>query len=598
MNRNIRIVSFIVAAVMTFCGFEGMAQINGQMKLSYCKGKVATSSDIGSSGAGIVEAASFIPTSMISNYRDLRVVGIKAGLCSKLNIETLTVWVRESLNGQNLCECTVSKANGDIIRKGWNYLMPTQPYEASSQAGFYIGYTISQKGTSYPVSAVGQDHEGGLYVKTNDVWADRCKEGKGTLSIEAVIEAANLPKYDLAVTDIKTPLRVKDGVENLGKLAVSNEASMTISGFDIVYGIDGMEPQTVTISHEIPPCTEDTVAFSFTPNLDRRIRFLPMSVSIARLDDGEDEDCSNNTGQTQFDLMKYDFTKVPVLEEFTTERCSNCPRAASLVHSVLEGDRFNDGKDIAVCHHSGYHTDWLTNDADRDYLWLYGGGTYAPALMFDRAASPGASPIKGVYEAENISSALSERMSKPANVAIECKAVYKGSDNSVAIDVSGEFDWDFNMDNPRITVYLMENDIPAEHQNGADGDFIHQHVVRAYNEPWGVPCEIDTDGDFSYSWETSIDSSWKRDNMEVVAFVNSYDPEAYWNCSIENATSCKIDWESSVENINGSNSGDTVSTEWFTMDGLPCRNPIKSGIYIRIDILSDGTAKATKVLIP
>lgn len=587
-----------VVSVAAFWGHEAAAQVNGQMKLSYCKGKVASSSDIGMSGAGTLEAASYIPSSMVSNYRDLKVVGIKAGLSSKLNVETLTVWVRESLDGENLCECTISKAGGDEIRKGWNYLIPASPYSAGRNTGFYVGCTIKQKGTSYPVSVVGNDHDGGLYVKANNAWTDRCKEGKGTLSIEAIIEASNLPTFDLALNDVALPDRIKGGSEATGTLSISNEASMTVSGFDIVYDIEGMQPQTVTISRELPPCTEDTVTFNFTPALDGRKRALPMSVSIARLEEGEDVDNSNNTFNTRFDLVKHDFVKVPVMEEFTTEPCSNCPRAAEIVHAVLDDERYGGGKVAAVCHHSGFQTDWLTNDADREYVWFYGGSSFAPAIMFDRSASEGSSPVRGVSGAEDMMKTLDDIMSVPASVALECRAVYDKSKNCVVVNVEGSHDWDFNIEEPRITLYLLENNIPARRQAGASDDYLQQHVVRAYNDTWGEPYEVNEDGDFSYSREVGIDDSWVRDNMEVVAFVGSYDPDAYWNCGIENAAVCKIDWSSSQVGVENMETDSILMTEWFTIDGIPAVSPQRHCLYMRVDYFLNGSKKTSKVYIP
>lgn len=573
-----------------------MAQVNGQMKLSYCKGEVASSSDIGSSGAATLEAASYIPSSMISDYRDLRVVGIKAGLSSRLNVESLTVWVRESLDGDNLCESSVSKSDGGDIKKGWNYLIPTHPYSAGKGTGFYIGYTVVMKGTGYPVSVVGQDHIGGLYVKTGNEWIDRCSDGKGTLSVEAIIEAENLPTFDLALTAVSIPGRIMGGDVATGRLAVSNEASMTISSFDVVYEIEGMAPHTINIRHELQPCTEDTVTFDFTPDLEGRRQSLPMSVSISNLEEGEDIAPDNNTLTTAFDLVKYDFTRMPLIEEFTTEPCSNCPRAAEMVHATLEDERYA-GKVAAVCHHSGFQTDWLTSDADRAYVWLYGGSSYAPAMMFDRFAAEGNSPVTSVSSVEEIMKSIDSRMATQANVALSCTATYDAARNEIQIDVTGGHDWNMDVEAPRITVYLLENDVPALNQKGADPGYLQQHVVRGYNDIWGVTYHSDGDDDFSYTWSVGMDEEWVRDNMEVVAFVNSYDPDAYWNCRVENATMAKIDWGSLSVSEAMRPDRETVHTEWFTIDGTCLyRQPVAKGLYIRRDTHSDGTTTSAKIL--
>ena len=78
------------------------------------------------------------------------------------------------------------------------------------------------------------------------------------------------------------------------------------------------------------------------------------------------------------------FNRKVFIEEFTTEKCVNCPRIAGWLHNVLE--KKGDKVDV-VCHHAGYYEDWLTLPADKEYLWLFGPkGTFAPALMIDRVA--------------------------------------------------------------------------------------------------------------------------------------------------------------------------------------------------------------------
>ena len=95
------------------------------------------------------------------------------------------------------------------------------------------------------------------------------------------------------------------------------------------------------------------------------------------------------------------FVKIPLLEEFTTEMCTNCPSAAEAIHNALSVGK-NSNEVAPLCHHSGYHEDQFTQQCDRYMLWLYGDdGTYAPALMLDRkcyysdGTAHGASPYNG-----------------------------------------------------------------------------------------------------------------------------------------------------------------------------------------------------------
>ena len=82
------------------------------------------------------------------------------------------------------------------------------------------------------------------------------------------------------------------------------------------------------------------------------------------------------------------FTKKVVVEEFTSEKCGNCPSAVQMFEGVMAEASMKD-KIIPICHHSGYQEDWLCSQAARDYVWFYGGssGNVAPAFMIDRANS-------------------------------------------------------------------------------------------------------------------------------------------------------------------------------------------------------------------
>lgn len=585
-------VTGLAGVAMTLAA-PAAAQADGQMRLSYCKGEVAASSQIGAQGENTVEAASYIPADMVSYYKNLRIVGINAGLASKLNVVSLTVWVRSELDGENLQEQTIDTGNGQTIVKGWNNLSFNNVEAITTDKGFYVGYTIRQKGSCYAISAVGSDHDGGLYVNTDSSWEDKSGAGLGTLSIETIIEADNLPTFDLAAAGIDLPQRVQKGTTVPVNLLVSNLASRTISEFDLVCNVTGLEETVYHIKQEILPCSEDTVTFDFAPAFEERQKGLEMTVTIDNLKEGDDIDISNNSVAATFDFVKHDFTRTTLVEEFTTENCSNCPMAIPIITGVLEDEEF-DGKVLALSHHSGYMTDWLTTDADVEFLRLYGSGSYAPAVMYDRYTDKD-TPVCGVGSSEEIKEILRQRLDEPANAMLSVSAKGDEENNKVSVKVSGAIDWSFDLSDPRITVCVVENNIEAENQAGASSDFIHQHVLRAYNEVWGAPLEWDENDEFEYECELEIDDSWKCEDMEIIAFVNNYDAVDISNCAVENATRCDIEW---VKGVGETMAGDRqiVSTEYYDIAGMKVYSPSAGGIYIKVEHFDDGSTVTSKLI--
>lgn len=583
--------TFGMACIAMMLAIPVAAQADGQMRLSYCEGEVAASSQIGVQGENTVEAASYIPADMVACYQNLRVVGINAGLASKLNVVSLTVWVRSTLDGENLLEQTVAIDSGETIVKGWNNVSFEEVKSVATDNGFFVGYTIRQKGSCYAISAVGNDHEGGLYVNTGNSWEDKCEAGLGTLSIETIIEADNLPTFDLAATGMELPHRIQKGTTVPVKLYVSNMASRTISEFDVVCNIDGMGEVVHHIQKTIMPCDEDSVVFDFMPELDEPQRDLKMEVTIGGLKEGDDIDTSNNSVYSYFDFVKFDFSRRVLFEEFTTENCPNCPPAIEIITGVLEDEEFSENV-LALCHHSGYITDWLTTDADIELLYLYGtGGTYAPAVMYDRSGEGG--PVRQVEASDKIKENLRQRLSTLSNVAIEVTARGDADRNTIEVTVSGGLDSGFDLSDPRITVCVVENNVKAKYQAGSTGDFFHQHVLRTYNEIWGAPLEWDEEGEYVYECELSVDESWKCENMEIIAFVNNYDAMSIANCAVENAARCDIEWTGDVS-ISETVQKQIVSTEYYDVAGRKIARPVVRGVYIQKDHFDDGSIATGK----
>lgn len=234
-----------------------------------------------------------------------------------------------------------------------------------------------------------------------------------------------------------------------------------------------------------------------------------------------------------------------LVEEFTTEKCINCPRVASLLHTSLHADNEYNGRVSAVCHHAGYYEDKFTLQCDEEMLWLYdnGGNTYAPAVMINRKPYFENNGKKTVLFIPGSSAELTEyydgEMAITANAAVGVSATLNDNATSVTASVNCLRNDNLLCTNPHLTVYLTEDDIETTSQIGADGIYMQQHVIRAYNSTWGVPVEWDGKV-YSYDVDFDLQPSWNINNLKLVAVLANYDGTDVTNCVVENSHCCNV----------------------------------------------------------
>lgn len=525
--------------IMLLCLATGIqAQVSG-MRMGHCNGELGTSPIVSSTAKGIwVSGAIFVPAETVNTFAGSHIDSIHAGLTSKLNIDTLKVWVRASIDGDNLAEGHITTDSNTAVAKGWNTVGLDKPYDiATGGDGIYIGYSYYQKNTSYGMSAIKTPTERGLYVKIGEeAWADRSDEG--TLSVEALVFGDNLPKVNLILSGLNVP---RSFVLSKGTMDISgtveNAATFTISGFDVNVAFDGNGgTYTEHVSCSLPIYGKHDFAFTLRPDITERGSGKGhITVTIANITEGNDEDTSDNTKAADFNIVSQDDTRHILVEEFTTEPCPNCPRLAGYMHNALQKEDF-DGLVHVVCHHAGYHTDWLTTACDESYLWLFnnGGSTFAPAMMTDRYTFGNKAATVSPSSQNDLELYWSTRLAEPADVSLAIAArISADNPNTLHVTVTGEKTVENLADNPRLTVFVVENNIKAVEQAGAS-DFVHQHVTRTVNSTWGDPITWNGN-DYEYTCDLTLDATWVRENLEIIAFIANYNPTDAADCAVCNS---------------------------------------------------------------
>ena len=581
--------------VLSMLALLAMQSVSSQDRLNvgYSYGQVATQSNYEVSGKTWVDAAIYLPPTKIKMYKGSRIVEIDAGLASRVNIDSLRVWIRTSLTGPNLVEKSLSKEDNPKIIRGWNKIQLDQPYEINSEEGLYIGYSFKQRDKTKATAVIDEPQKDAFWLRlgSTSTWED--KSAEGALSLEAVFEGNKLPQYDLGlVSAVAVPELASNTIKITAK--VRNYAVKTIQGFTLSTSLpDGSLQVSNQFDNALASNGSTEVTYSIPDVNDAGIK-QPIEIKISALKNGTDENEANN-----MQVPSYSFTHKVLVEEFTTEQCPNCPRVSNYLHEVLSEPKYKDNV-IAVCHHSGYHTDWLTQECDNGLLFLYnlGGSTFAPGVMFDRYpffSRDGAQTAVVSPDKQELITYIEKRLAEKARASLNLRGYYDENAHKLNIEARGKRSEDFSKTPARLTVYLLEDNIKANKQAGAP-TFTHQHVIRAFNSTWGDVVEWENNR-FLNTYSFQVDDSWKKSNMYIVAFIGDYDSTKPANCVIENAES--ISFNALVTNIEQTTTSKVVARDYYTINGVKtAEDRLTKGVYIIRTTTSDGRVSSQKVLIP
>lgn len=504
------------------------------ISLGYCNGEIATSSAQTYQGTGWASAAIRLPASSLVAYKGSQITAVRAALVQRINIDTLTVWVRQSLDGNNLASGTITRSTTPRITKGWNEVALDAPY-AIGDADVYIGFSFRQRTNVEAISQVGSAMYNTSYVKLGDgAWTDVSADGQ--ISVEAVVTGSGVPANDLGLTGA-----VVSPYPNRGEHALRVTAQVHNYGVNDVHGFSMSltSPEAsldVHVGDTVPSTQSKAVTFYVDPQKD--ITDNTWTLAINGIDGATDEIDANNTISAS-----YAFLKNAVIEEFTTEPCVNCPRVAGFLHQALE--ELDASRVFAVSHHAGYYTDKFTQDWDEPLIWLYSSASssYAPAVLVDRipeftrngvqtTAFIPASPteIKAVVDYE---------LEKVAEAVVGVQLNFNADSSEVEATVNLQKTENYLTESPRLTVWLIENHIATTDQVGADGTYYQEHVTRATNATWGD--SVAWNGNTAqYSYTFAIDPAWDKSQMEVVAILGNYDAANKLNCVVDNAGGAKF----------------------------------------------------------
>lgn len=557
---------------------------------------------------GEMSAAVSLKADMLQPHVGSKVVGIRFGLCEPIGESRVFIFNSDRYgNGQDI----VSQKVIDT-QKGWNTVMLDEPIDITTEPdkewliGFdYYQYNYKENdeyiSECYPLSCVAE----GVTGQPLQLYYEPAGTGSGkswhefnledyNLSVQLLIQG-NYYQYDVVPADFgNIPFEV--GSEVSFPVQFTNNSTEDAVSLDYTVTIDGEtgEAQHIDLDPAVAPARRGTLTLQLP--LGNEPGTHEVEVHITKVN-GQDNASSATAAKGTVSIYADKYPRNLVIEEFTTELCPNCPRVASLLAYYMEAA--DPTRVAAVCHHSAYYTDWLTQDCDRELTYLYNddGKTYAPGLMFNRQPDFDALYAKGNMDNimfpnsyNDLEAYANYQLTLFSDAQLTMRASLNDDGTTATVTVSGECNNSLDEGQNRITLYLTEDDIEAQEQYGASGDWYHQHVIRYYNSTWGDPI-VWQDNRFTATYSIAIDPTWKRGDLKLVAFLNKYNAEDKLDNRIENSIGMTLN--EAVTTVKGmEHEPNATETARYNAAGQRIQGPQKG---LNIVKLSDGSTQKVMV---
>ena len=218
------------------------------------------------------------------------------------------------------------------------------------------------------------------------------------------------------------------------------------------------------------------------------------------------------TGGQEDDTQKT-AKRVVLLEDFTGQRCTNCPTATEIIEQLQKacGDAL-----VAVGLHGGPLA-FAGNakivglkTATADEYYNYWKMDHQPVGMINR---------HGAVDYQKWATTVKEELAKPAPLRLGGSAVL--ADNTISIQIDAE-----GMDGTvtgKLQVWLLEDGIKTLQlmpDGTANNEYIHNHVFRtAVNETWGEDISIEEGKTVERTFTQTLEQNWNQEQLSIVAFV-------------------------------------------------------------------------------
>lgn len=569
MKRKL-LFAVVAAFVMSF-SLEAMAQAgsstSGKVNLGYAQYDAQIweydgfSLDHGSK----VGCAILLTRSQIEPYIGGTIVGMRVGWDTSEQTGTYNGFVRKTFNGEDLTSGTATvKYSYSDTNPGWNNMTLTRYVIPEDVDQLVVGFTTNLKKDVCAIPKVAPYGvknscylwvEGDNDTQGNPAWVDM--SAQGALPILLTIQDTNgnfnfLP----AITSFYYDGVVRTDQTGSALVRLRNNGSVAISSLEITSRQgDDVYSQKVTLSKSLAAGLSSS---SFLIPV-KCFRSGNVELSITKV---------NNKDLTKPISRMVDmigipgnvaekYTRRPLIEYYESE---NNYRSARYYDDYIEPgiDLYRNGEITYVSQH--LDDQFMTGEDDATVLMLAlcdndSSAISIPSMTIDRAIStdnisyqlnaawnPTFATLIGQYFTNTIDYAIQH----PTCLSVEASGVIAENGEDLTVTVGGEFaDAEACMPEGEklcATVYLMESAVETDSQvfwtekekEEHLGAYEHANVIReVLSDPKGDV--IENPATWTGTYQTTLDPTWNRENLYIVAFVHRDGKKGGWYMHVFNS---------------------------------------------------------------
>lgn len=567
LMKNKLFFSFLCATMCSLC-----AAFAQEKYIGYTTGSFVRSNGIKLSTDTKMGMAIHLSQEKAELLKGKTINGVRAMFGTK-QISDFKIFVTKELGGTPISETAQSSATTSLK----NYYFDT-PVTITGEE-IYVGYTFTLSTENYKplmVDYTSDFNTETVYSLVDGEWIDLNGQNVGGPAVQLILN--DTPEInDLVIKPFNATKYYRGGDDLSLSSQLFNFGTTTVTSFEITTRIGEQEPQTQTITDvNIEP---NTVYDFSLPGVNASTEgFTTVSIEITKVNEEDDADMSDNVASNTVYLYPSTMQRKFLIENFTGQACSNCPRGHQEINNVISG---REDDFVIVSHHAGYEPDTFTMTEDGNLTWFYnsGGSTYAPAAMVDRYPySAGettcvfGSSSSGLTS--DMQSAIALREVIEPYISVGLQNTYDPETRLCKVDVVVHTYHVPSSEMHTLNLWLTQDGITAS-QSGTSSNYSHDHVFRAsLTETWGTPIELN-EGEtivksFEYTLPEEIASTYSGtsytgttyatvpENMHWVAFVGDITASPT-SCTVWNSNTIGVTENGATTAIQSANVADNKS---------------------------------------
>lgn len=551
------------------------------------------------------------------------IASIQVALPEGAVMENVYGWLSSDLllkkvNGKNVNSPDICTKEGEIDDNTLTVTFDT-PYviEGPMYAGYSFNVTEADGASGNPVALADGDAAGGFFLHTSSSkmkWGDMVAQAGGVSRLTLAMEG-NFGENAAAISAKGVTLAAVDSEEIKIAAFVVNRGANPVSSVEYTWSIEGHSGSgAVETETPIPAIWGASYPIELSVPAISATGTYEVAVAVTKVN-GEAAVAMN---ESVLPVKVYPFIPVnrPLVEEYTGLWCGGCPSGYVALETLHEQ---NPDTFIGLAYHEGdamaFDTeDWPNYPGSYPSVYINRGNRMAPQELYQTWPKYASVTAMAALDVD-VEWADDEETAIRATSKLCFVEDYDNADFalSYALVADGLSDPSWQQSNAFAGTYVEGEENPempgeigeifTKGPNPVEG-LVFNDIVLALLKPNGfdgsVPKKITMFEEYKHTCKISLDEDLfrrlrdlakdNRDKLRVVAILIDRKTERPVNCN----TSAHM-VSAGVDEI-GSETSATVKTIWHDLQGRRIENPVP-GLYIRTDVMTDGSTKTSKVFV-